>query len=245
VDEQEHSAGREPAQAPAPGATSPATVPVAGQPQRRRAQAVRKGLTSRAAGWVVAAVLLGAVVALSVVLATGTTQSVVAVRGPFGAMGPVFYGPGVPPGAVRQRFAVSVPAGPGWAVVAGPAGASWVAVPPGKIRMGVRPGGMIVSQVVPFGLPPRQVLGPGKLIGQFMSPFGQVVGGTVGSVSSSSFTVTVGGKTVTVAEQPSTVYRKAGSPATASAVTRGARVAVLGSQSGSKITAIVVAVLPG
>lgn len=244
MDEQEHSARPEPSQAPATGATSPVTAPAAGQPERHRAQAVRKALTSRAAGWVVAAVLLGAVVALSVVQATAATPSVVAVRGPLRAMGPLMFGPGGPPGQVRQRIVGPVPAGPGWEVVTGPGGASWVVVPPARIRMGVRPGGMIVSQVVPFGMPPGKVLG-GKFTGQFMTPFGQVVGGIVGSVSSSSFTVTVGGKTVTVAEQSSTVYRKAGSPAAASAVTRGARVAVLGSQSGSKITAIVVAVLPG
>jgi hypothetical protein len=50
---------------------------------------------------------------------------------------------------------------------------------------------------------------------------------------------------VTVDEQSSTVYRKAGNPVSASAVTSGSRVAVLGTQNGSKISAIVVAVLSG
>jgi hypothetical protein len=245
VDEQEHSAGPEPSQAPASGATSPPTMPAAGQPGRSRGQAVGKALTSRAAGWVVAAVLLGAVVALSVVQATAPAPSVVAVLGPLHTMGSVMFGPGEPPGQVQRRIVGPVPTGPGWMAVTGPGGASWVAVPPGQIRMSIRPGGKIVSEVVPFGIPAGKVLGPGKFTGQFMSPFGQVVAGVVGSVSSSSFTVTVGVKTVTVAEQSSTVYRKAGNLATASAVTRGARVAVLGSQAGSKITAIVVAVLPG
>jgi hypothetical protein len=261
VDEQEHSAGPEPAEgtspgaAPAPGATSPVTAPVAGQ-QHRRGENVRRALTSRAAGWVVAAVLAGAVVALSIVEATA--PSPVAVQVPFGAAGRVFIGPGGP-GSVHMR--VVGPPGPGWQVVGPPGGpgwevvgppASWVvpAGPPGQFRAGavpvggmmvsVGPGGKTVSLITPFGFP------PGKFVGRFMSPFGQVVAGTVGSVSSSGFTITGGGgQTVTVTEQSSTVYRKAGSPATASAVTRGVRVAVLGSQSGSKITAIVVAVLPG
>lgn len=235
--EQEHPAGPEPAPAPPPGTTSPNTAPPAAGPGPRRGQAVRRALTSRAAGWVVAAVLAGAVTALSVVLATGATSpSVVAVRGPFRAMGPVLLGPGevpAPPGAVRQGL-----------VVPGPPGASWVEVRPGgRMQVSVGPGGEVVQRVVPFPLAPG--LPPGaKFTGQFMTPFGQVVAGTVGTVSPPGFTITAGGRTVTVVEQSSTVYRKAGSPAASSAVTRGARVAVLGTQSGSKITATVVAVLP-
>ncbi len=236
--EQEHPAVPEPAPAPPPGTTSPITAPATAGPGPRRGRAVRRALTSRAAGWVVAAVLAGAVTALSVVLATGATSpSVVAVRGPFRAMGPVLFGPGgvpfVPPGAVRRGVVAPVPPGAGWVEV-GPAG---------RMQVSVGPGGEVIQRVAPFPLLPG--LPPGvKFTGQFRTPFGQVAAGTVGTVSPPGFTITMGGQTVTVVEQPSTVYRKAGSPAAASAVTRGARVAVLGTQSGSKITAIVVAVLP-
>ena len=111
---------------------------------------------------------------------------------------------------------------------------------PGGVQVSVGPGWASIRRAVPFGI----VSGPSA--GQFTSPFGRVVVGTVGSVSSSSFTITMGaGQTVTVDEQSSTAYRKAGSPVAASAVTRGARVAVLGSPGGSQLPAIVVAVLPG
>ena len=232
--EQEHPVGQEPSGPQEPSTTSPITTPAAGQPERhRRGAAARKALTSRAAGWVVATALAGAVVALSVVLATGSSPSVVAVRAPFGAMGPVVVGPGGPARQIHARMGViqAVPGGlrvvtpakvfgPGGVQVAAP-GWSWaISVPPG--------------------------FGPGPGAGRIMSPFGSVAAGTVGSVSSSSFTLTgPGGQTVTVAEQSSTAYRKAGSPVAASAVTRGARVAVLGSLTGSKMSALVVAVLSG
>jgi len=171
-------------------------------------------LASRAAGWVAAAALAGAIVAVSV---TGlTTPSVtelitpsaarIAVRAPLGAAGQVRVGPG------EGRIRVIGPWGPALVV-------------PGQWNVRVVPSG-------PFG-------------GVFAAPFGRVVAGTVSSVSSSGFTITTGpGQKVTVVEQSSTTYRKAGSPASASAVTRGVIVAVLGSLSGSKFTATAVAVLP-
>src|SRR6266516_3487873 len=77
VGEQEHPAG---AEAPGPSAseaTPPATEPATPRPgRRRRGEGTRKALTSREAGWVVAAILAGAVVALSVVLATASSTTV-------------------------------------------------------------------------------------------------------------------------------------------------------------------------
>jgi hypothetical protein len=194
-----------------------------------RGAAVRKAITSRAAGWVVAAALAGAVIALSIV--ESTTPSAVAVQVPFRAVRSVVVGPGGPLGPLPRQAPVRVVGPP-------------VQVSPGAARIAVGPGGGVVY--VGPGMPPGAVrIGPARFGGQFTTAFGDVVAGTVGSVSSSGFTVTVGGgQTVTVGEQSSTVYRKAGNPASASAVTKGARVAVLGSRSGSKITAIAVAVLP-
>jgi hypothetical protein len=132
-------------------------------------------------------------------------------------------------------------------------------VGPSAARISVRvpPGALRQIRVVPAGgqvrvlSPQRAVVVPGRIVpavpfGRALaSPFGQVAAGTVSSVSASGFTLTTGaGQHVTVTEKPSTTYRKAGSPATASAVTRGAAVAVLGSQHGLNMTATVIAVLP-
>ncbi|MGA2529367.1 MAG: hypothetical protein ABSG36_09425 [Acidimicrobiales bacterium] len=69
--------------------------------------------------------------------------------------------------------------------------------------------------------------------------------GTVDAVSGSSFTMTTGaGQELTVDEQPSTTYRSRAGSASASAVTAGERVIVLGSKSGSKISATQIIVLP-
>jgi hypothetical protein len=69
--------------------------------------------------------------------------------------------------------------------------------------------------------------------------------GTVSSVSTSSFTVsTSGGQKVTVKQASSTTYRKGTSSASASAITTGAPVLVLGTANGTTITATQVAVQP-
>ena len=69
--------------------------------------------------------------------------------------------------------------------------------------------------------------------------------GTVGSVSTSSFTMsTSAGVTVTVDEAPSTTYQKGTSPTSASAITTGEPVLVLGTTSGVTITAAQVIVQP-
>jgi hypothetical protein len=197
------------------GPTEPVTAsasPAADAPRARSGGAhwLGSALTSRVAGWVVAAALAGAIVAVSL---TGlTTPSVtgfvtpsgaqITVRGPLGATKQILAGPR------RAQVGVIAPGGP-------------VLVMPG--------------QVVPGG----------PLTRVFVAPFGQVVAGTVSSVSSSGFTITArSGQKLAVVEQGTTTYRKAGRPTSASAVTRGVNVAVLGSLNGSKMTASVVAVYP-
>jgi hypothetical protein len=136
MDEQEHSAEPAPPASPAPSespdsleasATSPMTAPAGEQPGRGRAEHARQVLTSRGAGWVVATALAGAVVALSVILATASPAAVVAERvfvaGP-GLRGPAAVSPiQLPSGAVR----VQLPPGMrsqvhGWVISRGPAG---------------------------------------------------------------------------------------------------------------------------
>src|SRR3954465_13517390 len=69
--------------------------------------------------------------------------------------------------------------------------------------------------------------------------------GTVSSVSTSSFTVsTPAGQKVTVHKASSTTYRKRTSSPTASAITKGEPVLVLGTTSGTTITATQVVVQP-
>jgi hypothetical protein len=69
--------------------------------------------------------------------------------------------------------------------------------------------------------------------------------GTVGSVSTSSFTLsTSAGQKVTVDEASATTYQKGTSPASASAITTGEPILVLGTTSGTTITATQVIVQP-
>ncbi|SRR6266487_298140 len=69
--------------------------------------------------------------------------------------------------------------------------------------------------------------------------------GTVGSVSTSSFTIsTSAGQKVTVKEASSTTYQKGTSPASAKAITTGEPVLALGTTSGTTITATQVIVQP-
>ncbi|HZC41653.1 MAG TPA: hypothetical protein VE343_13330 [Streptosporangiaceae bacterium] len=184
--------------------------------RRGRARWARGVLAHPAAGWVVAAALLGALVPVSVGWAT--SPSAVTVNRPFAGPGGVRVLPGM--------MQVGPPGAPG-------------GLRPGRVHARMAPP---FAQVVPGGriakLPP---LASGRSV---TTPFGSVVSGTVGTVSGSGFTLkTAAGRTLTVTEQPSTSYRKAGQPASASAVTRGARVLVLGTQSGSKLSASAVAVL--
>ncbi len=93
MDEQEQPASPE---TPAPGPTVPVSGPVSAPEGRyRQADGVREALTSRGAGWAVAAAMAGAVVGLSVSMATSPAPTVVVQ--PEGAAGLR----GVPAGAMR------------------------------------------------------------------------------------------------------------------------------------------------
>jgi hypothetical protein len=154
VDEQEHPAGAEPTGASAPGAIPPVTEPAVARPERRRrGEGARKALSSRGAGWVVAAVLAGAVVALSVVLATASSTSVLQ---PVGAArsfrfvtagGRTMIVP-LPPSA-RVEVPANAPPGASWVQVPAnaPLRTSWVEVP-----AGAQPGNVTI--VGPAGAPP-------------------------------------------------------------------------------------------
>jgi hypothetical protein len=90
--------------------------------------------------------------------------------------------------------------------------------------------------------------GPGSGGGGSNARSGPAAGGasgTVGSVSTSKFTMTTSaGQKVTVAEASSTTYQKQASPASASAITTGEPVLVLGTVSNTAITATQVIVQP-
>src|SRR5262252_5404424 len=124
MNEQEHSATPEPPERPGPGeppehpeaptspqpaATTPVTAPAAAQPEpRRRGETVKRALTSRGAGWVVATAMTGAVVALAVVLATAPPS--IAVQ-PVGAARSFVVGPPIAgPACLRGPSQVLIPA---------------------------------------------------------------------------------------------------------------------------------------
>jgi hypothetical protein len=90
--------------------------------------------------------------------------------------------------------------------------------------------------------------GPGSAGGGSNARSGPAAGGaagTVGSVSASGFTLTTSaGQKVTVNEASATTYQKKASPASASAITTGQPVLVLGTTSGTTITATQVIVQP-
>ena len=161
MDEQEHPAGAEASEPSAAGAPPPVTEPGIPRPERRRrGEGARKALTSRGAGWVAAAFLAGAVVALSVVLATASPATVLqpgAVRsfrlGPAGGRTEIVA---LPPNAPRASW-VQVPANapPGGVRVEIPANA-----PPGSFSVtlpaNARPGGVMVQ--VPANARPGGVM---------------------------------------------------------------------------------------
>jgi len=153
VDGQQHSADPDPSESTAADTTSPITVPPGGQ-RPSRAAAVRRTVTSRGAGWVVATALAGAVIALSATLAA---QSPAAVVLPGGGPRAFVVGPGggprgivVGPGGVARAFVV----GPG-AVPPGQQVPAWLRalVPysgPAAVHLKIT-GGPSVSWVVPPG----------------------------------------------------------------------------------------------
>jgi hypothetical protein len=148
VDEQELPDGVEPSGPPAESATAPLTPAETGQ-QPGRGGAARRALTSRAAGWVVAAVLAGVVIGLLIGLARPSPTVAVS-----GAVRQFTIGPaGLPPGATvvgpvgpaRHVTVFCGAGGPLHAVIIGPGGAmGWNVsiVPPGKgpLRQLVPPG---------------------------------------------------------------------------------------------------------
>jgi hypothetical protein len=85
--------------------------------------------------------------------------------------------------------------------------------------------------------PGRSYYGGGPFAGRF-GPGAGAVTGTVDSVSASQFTMTTStGRKLTVDERSSTIYRSGTGSASASAVTHGDHVIVIGSTSGSTIKA--------
>ena len=169
MDEEELADGAEPSGPLADGATAPLPPAETGQRPGRGA-AARRALTSRAAGWVVAAVLAGVIIGLLVGLARPSPAVTVS-----GAARQFTFGPaGLPPGAAMvgpfgpaRRITVFCGAGarlhdviisgglPGWSVSIGPPGEGPLRqlVPPGQVRLyqpGVPP---IISWEYVRGLP--------------------------------------------------------------------------------------------
>jgi hypothetical protein len=142
-------------------------------------------LSNKMSGWIVAAVLMCAVIALSVALATSSTTAA--------------------SGALGRGSAGGAGAGAGFGGAGSSGGGS-------NARSGPAAGGTT---------------------------------GTVGSVSASGFTLTTSaGQKVTVNEASSTRYEKGTSSTSASAVTTGEPVLVLGTTNGTTITATEVIVQP-
>jgi hypothetical protein len=169
VDEQEHAGGAEPVPPPADGATAPLPAPDGAGQRRGRGAAARRAFTSRAAGWVVAAVLAGVIIGLLVSFARTSPTVAVTQAGParFG-IGPA----GLPPGArvfgpagVHRQIVIG-PAGVQREVIIGPAGVQREVIigPAGVHRQViVCPPGLPAGAVVigPAGLPARViVIGP-------------------------------------------------------------------------------------
>jgi len=87
--------------------------------------------------------------------------------------------------------------------------------------------------------------GPGGGSGARSGPAAGGAAGTVARLSASGFTMTTSaGQKVTIKEAPTTTYQKQTSPASASAITKGEPVLVLGTTSNTTITAIQITVEP-
>ncbi|HEY6279565.1 MAG TPA: hypothetical protein VIX86_24915 [Streptosporangiaceae bacterium] len=182
MDEQEHPAGAEPAgsqeggaAAEPDGATAPLALPAAAGPRPGRGPAARRALASRSAGWMVAALLAGVIIGLSIGFAGSSSTVVMA------------------PAGVARSFTIGPAGGPQRAIVVGPcAGVQrTIFVGPGK-------GGPQRTIVVgPGGLPPGAVVvGPGAGVQRTI---------TVGPGGAVQRTITVvgpaGGKPVKVSRQ--------------------------------------------
>ena len=170
VDEQEHSASPE-----TPASGEP-TVPATGAstPTDRRGDGVRDVLTSRGAGWAVAAAMAGAVVGLSVAMATSSSPTV--VLQPDSAAG--LHGTAA--GAVRA----TVPGGAPRAVA--PGGRVQAQAParlriqaPARLRIQISAGGALQAPArlriqVPAGRP-RQAPAQLRLVPPVPDPAGTLV----------------------------------------------------------------------
>lgn len=94
MDEKEHSTSPE---TPASGETAPVTRPAAGSGRDRRGDGVRDVITSRGAGWAVAAAMAGAVAGLSVAMTASSSPTIVVQDGAAGLRG-------TPAGAARAAL---------------------------------------------------------------------------------------------------------------------------------------------
>jgi len=184
----------------------------------RRGRAVRGVATHRATGWIVAAALVGAVVALAVTGVTSSSSTQVAFRSV--AAGPGFRVAG-PPARVKAGPPFSYVGSGRFSHGSGAPPGAWVVTPGARMNYIGRPGPLAVFAA------------------------GQFAYGTVKSVSSSSFTITTAAnQSVTVDKQGPTIYRSQSGTASASAVTAGAKVVVFGPRDGSTIHATEVLLLP-
>jgi hypothetical protein len=171
--------------------TGPEQIPAA-HPEPSATSRSWRLLSSKLSGWIVAAALACAVIALSIALATSSTSAASAAAQPLTGRGA--------PAAAGASGGASGAAGGGAS-----GGAS-------NARSGPAEGG---------------------------------TSGTVDSVSSSGFTLTTGaGQKATVKESSSTTYENGTAPSTASAVTTGADVVVVGMVDSTTITATQIIVEP-
>jgi hypothetical protein len=105
VDQQEHSANPE---TPASGEMTPVAGVAAGLGRERRGDGVRDVVTSRGAGWAVAAAMAGAVVGLSAAMATSFSPTVVMPDGAAGLRStPAGAARAVVPGRALRTMAVA------------------------------------------------------------------------------------------------------------------------------------------
>jgi hypothetical protein len=174
VDEHEHAGGAEPVPPPADGATAPLPAPDGAGQRPGRGGTARRALTSRAAGWVVAAVLAGVIIGLLVSFARSSPTVTVTQAGPARfAIGRA----GLPPGATMfgpagmPRQIIIGPAGVPRQIISGPAGVprQVIVCPPGLHARAVivgpagQPGRVIVIGPPGSGPPQRQVLPTGPV----------------------------------------------------------------------------------
>jgi len=155
VDEQEHTGGAEPGPPPVAGATAPLPAPAEAGQRSGRGATARRVLSSRGAGWVVAAVLAGVVIGLLAGVARPAPTVSVAQAGPARF---TIGSAGLPPGAT-----VIGPAGVHRQIVIGPAGVHrQITIGPA----GLPPGATVIG---PAGVSRQIVIGPAGMPGQIVA----------------------------------------------------------------------------